>query len=343
LRNKSYYVRNEQVTKEEYEKEFNAVLDGSFESFKKAEAEYGELKKKALRRFAFILKSSNVTGNYLQNCGKSFWCFDGVGNEDVRYVASILNAKDSLYTYAVGVQPSQFTFGVSVVKGGSNIKNSFNLFNCSDCVWSDSLISCSNCIGCTGLKSKEYCILNKQYSKEEYERIKNELETKGELAGFPPVSFGTFAYNETAAQDYYPLAKEEALARGYSWQDDFLLTTGKETLAPEKLPDNVKDVKDDIMKEILRCAECGRNYRVVQEELNYLRRFLLPVPRKCPQCRFKERRSARLPFKLWHRGCMCEKDSHGHAGKCLNEFETSYASERPETVYCEQCYNAEVV
>ncbi|MBI4119570.1 MAG: hypothetical protein HY456_01835 [Parcubacteria group bacterium] len=27
---------------------------------------------------------------------------------------------------------------------------------------------------------------------------------------------------------------------------------------------------------------------------------------------------------------------------CPNEFETSYAPERSEIVYCEQCYNAEV-
>ncbi|MFH1193084.1 MAG: hypothetical protein V1656_02080 [Candidatus Jorgensenbacteria bacterium] len=33
---------------------------------------------------------------------------------------------------------------------------------------------------------------------------------------------------------------------------------------------------------------------------------------------------------------------HG-GGKCPNEFETSYAPERKEIVYCESCYNAEVV
>ena len=29
-------------------------------------------------------------------------------------------------------------------------------------------------------------------------------------------------------------------------------------------------------------------------------------------------------------------------GKCTNEFETSYAPERPEIVYCESCYQKEV-
>ncbi|HEY4526141.1 MAG TPA: hypothetical protein VJL32_03550 [Candidatus Paceibacterota bacterium] len=33
---------------------------------------------------------------------------------------------------------------------------------------------------------------------------------------------------------------------------------------------------------------------------------------------------------------------HGE-NPCPTEFETSYAPDRPEIVYCEQCYNSEVV
>ncbi|MDP3784615.1 MAG: hypothetical protein Q8R12_00870, partial [bacterium] len=60
---------------------------------------------------------------------------------------------------------------------------------------------------------------------------------------------------------------------------------------------------------------------------------------------------------LWHRKCQCagEKSENGiyqntadhiHHPKdqlCPNEFETTYAPERPEIVYCEQCYIREVV
>jgi hypothetical protein len=51
----------------------------------------------------------------------------------------------------------------------------------------------------------------------------------------------------------------------------------------------------------------------------------------------------RNPIKLWHRDCMCDLGNHGHEGKCQNEFETSYSPERPEIVYCEKCYQNEVV
>jgi hypothetical protein len=35
--------------------------------------------------------------------------------------------------------------------------------------------------------------------------------------------------------------------------------------------------------------------------------------------------------------------THFHGAEpSANEFETTYAPERPEIVYCEQCYNAEI-
>ena len=222
------------------------------------------------------------------------------------------------------------------------MKFSFNLFASNDCAWCDSLISCSNCIACVGLKKKEYCILNRQCSKEEFNKVKAEMEKKGELAGYVSPALSTFAYNETAAQDKFPLSKEEALREGYEWTEETQLTTGQETMNPEKIPDAIKDVGDSILKETLKCVECGRNYRVIERELQMYRKFNFPLARTCPQCRLEYGRRERLPFLLWNRQCMCEKSGHQHPDRCPNEFETSYAPDRPEIVYCEQCYNAEV-
>ena len=41
-------------------------------------------------------------------------------------------------------------------------------------------------------------------------------------------------------------------------------------------------------------------------------------------------------------GVLLEHEHH-EEGPCANEFETNYAPDRPEVVYCEQCYNAEIV
>ncbi len=334
LRNKSYCIYNQQLTKEEYQKEYDKIFNGSFQTLLESIKRFEEIKIKAIHRFASILKSTDVTGNYLQNCGKSRLCFDGVESQDVRYVANILHSKNTYFSYAIGVQPTEFIFGSAVIKGGSMIKNSFNLSYCTFCTWCDSMVSCNNCIACVGLKKKEYCILNKQYTKEEYNKILKQLEEKGELASFVGPEFSTFAYNETAAFDHYQIGKEEVLERGYNWQNDIPFTTGKETLKTIDMADNIKDINNNILEEILICNKCQRNYRIVQEELRYLKEFMLPLPRECPQCRMAFRRNSRLPFNLWHRSCMKEG--------CINEFETPYSPDRQEIVYCEKCYQQEV-
>jgi hypothetical protein len=218
------------------------------------------------------------------------------------------------------------------------------------------------------MKRKNYCILNKQYSKEEYGRIREALYQKGELQKFVPPSFSTFAFNETAASYYYPLLKEEALRQGYAWRDDIPLTTGTETIRSADIPDDIHDIDDGFLAHVLACERCGRNYKIVPQELALYRQLLIPIPRRCAFCRMQDRFEERNPEKLWHRTCGCEgrmsnvsakggsasggkgqnvyrnTANHSHGiGKCPNEFETSYAPDRPEIVYCEQCYNAEVV
>jgi hypothetical protein len=179
---------------------------------------------------------------------------------------------------------------------------------------------------------------------------------------FPP-QLAPFGYNETQGAIYMPLTKEEAVSRGYKWEDNIPGTFGKETLKPQDIPDRIEDILDTILSEILACKACGRNYNIARSELDFYRHQRIPVPRLCPECRYRSRINLRLPRKLWHRKCQCagkkseirnEKLGTGYAYEntiahfhgsegCPNEFETSYAPERSEIVYCEQCYNAEVV
>lgn len=334
LRNKTNYVRNVQVTAEEFQAEKAKVMNGSWATLQEAVQEYAKVRDRALRKFANIVKCNDVVGNYLDSSAGLRHCFETVNVEQCHAVTSILNAKEVAYSYAIGVQPGEYMYGSAVIKGGSNLRYCFNLLTSNDCIFCDSLLSSSNCIASVGLKHGEYSILNKQYSKEEFEKIEHELFENGELSDFPPLSFSTFAYNETAANDYYSLSAEEALAQGYPWQHDTTKTTGKETLAPEDIPNNINNIDESILKQILRCTTCDRNYRVVKAELELLKSFPLPISRECPQCRMTERRLMRRPFELYHRACM--------RPGCTNEFETSYAPERPETVYCESCYQNEV-
>ena len=87
---------------------------------------------------------------------------------------------------------------------------------------------------------------------------------------------------------------------------------------------------------------CTIAFRILPDELKFYKQTNIPIPVYCPNCRHYQRLSQRNPLKLWHRQCMCEKENHIHKGKCSVEFETSYAPDRPEIVYCEKCYQQEV-
>ncbi len=188
----------------------------------------------------------------------------------------------------------------------------------------------ANCFGCAGARKQKYCILNKQYSKEEYEKVRGQiidsLKKEGVYGEFFPPAISAFGYNESAAQADFPLTKEQALAKDYKWEDASRGTYGQE----------------DPIKNIFACAQCRKNYRLIPAELQFYKQFAIPLPALCPDCRHTRRIAARGPNKLWHRQCMCKVTKHGHDAICPNEFETSYSPERPEMLYCESCYNAEV-
>jgi hypothetical protein len=244
--------------------------------------------------------------------------------------------KDSLGVTGFGINSENL---LEVVSTGysSNIIGSNSVDSSQNIMYSFYLHNCHDCIGCDGLKNAEYCILNKQYSKEEYEELKEhiikELTEQGIHGLMMPAEIAPFAYNETIAQDNMPLTKEEALAQGFRWEDDIQKTEGKETLQPEEIPDYIKDVEDSITSEILRCIECNRNYKIIEQELLFYRKMKLPIPRKCFYCRHKDRIERRGPYKFWDRKC-------DHCGK---DIKTNYSPDRPEIIYCEKCYQQEVI
>ncbi len=118
------------------------------------------------------------------------------------------------------------------------------------------------------------------------------------------------------------------------WQEKTTGTYGKETIKEGEIPETIGEVNENILKEILVCEECKKNFRITQAELSFYKRMNLPLPHKDFEYRHKERMSKRNPRKLWHRKCM--------KPGCTNEFETAYSPDRPETIYCEQCYQQEV-
>ena len=180
-------------------------------------------------------------------------------------------------------------------------------------------------------------------------RIIEHMKKSGEYGEFFSLKLSPFAYNETIAQEYFPLSKEEVLGKNYEWQD-IKDRNYKIDIKNKDIPDKIEDIGDDILKKVIECEhngkckeQCTEAFKIVAEELKFLRRMNLPLPRLCPNCRNYQLLNQRNPMKLWDRNCMCDKENHFHGtDKCEVEFKTTYAPDRPEIVYCEKCYQQEI-
>ncbi len=363
LRNKTHCIFNQKYSKDEYNKKIKELDFGSYKILSDFENEFNNFIAQFPRKYAMILKSHNCTGDNISNSKNVKESFDIYDNaEDSKYIAHSINIKDSYDLYGGGATCSLAYEGID-----TGLLASMQLFSvlnhsCLNTHYTYMCYNSKNLFGCIGIRKGQYCILNKEYTKEEYEELLPQIinhmndmpyiDKKGNVykyGEFFPSELSPFSYNETIAQEYFPKSKEEILNQGYSYRQP-LEKDYKITINSSNLSDHIKEVGDEIMDEIISCfnngnelTQCTTAYKITLEELAFLRRNNIALPRFCPNCRHYKRLSLRNPMKLWHRACMCEENNHTHEGKCEVEFETSYAPERPEKIYCEKCYQAEVM
>ena len=323
----------ESFSPEDFAKRTEGLMMGSYAATEHMKAEFAKWILQFPRQHAKMRQCENCRGNYIWNC-KNVIGFDVFRSEECRYVDWTQDAKYCYDVHATG-KPE---WCLDCVTPDSSFRVLFSnwCWQCSDILYSDNCHSSTHLLGCTGLKHKKHCILNMEYSPQEYEKIAAEileqLRRTNLWGNLFPLESSPFSYNETTAIEQYPLSKEEVLAKNWRWSDNLPFTTRTETMALTEIPDLIEECSDDILTAILACNTCARNYKIIAPEFSFYRKMRLPIPRLCPSCRYHERLAKRLPKKLWKRECA----------KCKKEIETSYQPSRPEIVYCEECYLAEV-
>jgi len=376
LRNKSYYFFNQPHSKEEYEEKIKEFDLGKLEDVGRARKLFEEEKSRSIRRPAFFMNTTNSTGDYLGQCESCTYCFGlREGAKDCKYC---INGGYGLYdtydSFGCGAGAELVYESIDTGFNGSRLLFNVAVYGSSSAEYSYNCHGSTNLFGCVGLKGKEYCILNQQYTKEEYEelipKIKAHMDEmpyedkKGRIykyGEFFPFDMCPYAYNDTKAHEHFPLSENEAKSEGFIWRGEEKRDY-KITKRGDELPNNIQDAKDDITKEIIACAHegkcdhgCTTAFRITPQELLLYKKMHLSLPRMCPTCRYRERAARRNPLKLWKRHCMCEGVEsrngiyrntavHDHGEEsCPREFETNYDPEKEDIVYCEDCYNAEVV
>ena len=342
LRNKSYHIFNQPVSKEEYQqfKIDHPLRDRATLAY--IQDEQSKLKLTVPTPHMFGSHNTDVSGNHIYNGKNIQWSFDIKSGENGKFgftVRSLVESYDSIFTTNVE-HCYETVFSQSYKLIACHMAQ-----DCTETSYSQFCLNSNNLFGCVGLRKKDYCILNKQYTKEEYEtlvpKIIAHMRSTGEWGEFFPIELAPFTYNESTVNEYYPLTRTEALAEGYPWKDDIPAMRGQENYTIDQADTyEFESLKD----KIFACESCKRNYRFIDHELSLYKRFELPLPRDCFFCRHARRMQKRLPRTLYERTCMCEQNTHAHGNEhCPTTFMTAFSPERPEHVYCEKCYQAEIV
>ncbi|MEK7499187.1 MAG: hypothetical protein AAB649_01115 [Patescibacteria group bacterium] len=362
-----------QYSKEEYLERVKAYKLPTHAGLESAKKRFWEIAENAIHKFARVHHIVNSTGDNIYNAKNCKACFEIHDIQNLRYVVRGFNVKDSMDLY--GTDDEDLTYeNINSGLYSSLIKFCADSHtSCIDTRFCSYVRSSSNLFACISLRNKKFCVFNKQYPENEYNKLvskivehmdempyvdsKNRVFKYGEF--FPP-EISPFGYNETAAREYFPRLKHQILAEGFKWRESEEKKYAV-TMSPERVPE-IATVEKSVLEEVIGCEhenrcdhQCSYAFRLIPDELQFYQKMQLPIPHLCPNCRHYERLVHKNPITLWPRKCQCAAEksengiyknavTHSH-GKdpCPNVFQTSYAPDCPEIVYCEQCYNAEVV
>lgn len=218
LKNKErYHVLNYPMSREDFEK-IRAAIKANPEYKTQLLTQFEALKYSFPVKELNVQSCENCTGDDLANSKNIFAGFSVFNSDNCAYVSDGLKASNCQdICFFEGVQwcyESQSLIGYGY-RFTNYCRDSTDLFYCDNCY------SCKNCFGCIGLRGKQYCVMNKQYSKEEYEelvpRIIEHMQKANQWGEFFPAKYSLFGYNETLANVMSPLEKEQALQMGFRW------------------------------------------------------------------------------------------------------------------------------
>jgi hypothetical protein len=338
LRNKNYCWFNEQLTKEEYFKRLSEVDLGSRKVMKEYQEKFWNFVKENPIRAVRNYQSVNVSGNDIKRSKDCHNVFQTEDSENVRHSSfAIFKMKDSMDVGFSGRAERNYE-AQNTSAHSSNMKFAYNAKESKDCEYVMTCKNCSDCFGCVGLNNASYMIFNKKYSSEAYweklDEVKINMLENGEYGEFFPMSFSPLAYNSSMANLLYPMTEDEAKARNLYWQPE-INTDLKDlkSISANELPDNVKDVTDDVCDLVIIGETSNKPFRFIKREIDFYKRYNIALPSDTPYQRIIDRFKILDNFKTYQENCF----------SCGTEILSSHKKTDGYKPYCEDCYQKEIL
>jgi len=334
LRNKQYCILNQQYSKEEYQKKIAEYRFGSYQAIQSLKDEWQRnIQDEAVHRENFNVKVTASHGNYLTNCNRCVNAFYWEDSENSYNVIRGVKTKNIIDV--TGSWEMELSGNTADMVGGYQMKYSVWCQHCRYSEYLDLCVDCEYCFGCVGLKKKRYAILNKQYTKEEYEKLRDQIiesmKKDGSYGKFFPYDMAYSGYNVTQANIFFPETKENIEKLGGSWEDtEDVKAEGQST---SELPDAITEIDDSITTQALVCPETGYRFNIAPRELSFYREHSIPLPRFHPDKRTLNRLEKVSIISLSPYACFfCKKDIQAYY-----PLEWGY-----KKIACESCYQQNV-
>ncbi len=299
-----YHWFNERVGKERFHRLMAELRQMSVVELSNLWQRFSDLKRKIPHPQSYIYGSEDCTGDGIFNskgCHNCFDITDGEESDNIFCTPKASYSHDCTYNAPDGVQ---FSYNLCSSVGTSNSMCTFLSWYNDSVFYTMESHQSQNLFGCVGLRKKQYCIFNKQYDAISYEklvsRIVSHMCETGEWGEYFAPELSYFGYNQTVAQEYFPLEKEAAARDGWNWSSEPSTPPhGEKMLAPQ----DRNLVSDDLSEQIFTCEVSGKSYRFNPLELKFYRSQQLFLPRLCPDERHARRLQRRGMPKLWKRTC----------------------------------------
>ena len=340
-RNKSYLWFNEQLTKEEWEKRRAEVDLGSRAEAKKWLDKFDDLVKTAVWPENFNEHNENSTGEYLTkatNCDSVYYA-DGGARDEFHTSWSLGNCERNAYASSMSNSQDNY-FSCDVVECNKT-RYSYMLMRCQNVEYSTECYDCEDCFGCVGLRRKKFCILNKQYTEEDYwnklDELKCAMLVRGEYGEFLPAKMSPAYFPEGGSVRYY-LADPDTFAKKVNAHDfkadadgaiGSVLSGAENVPDSMTIPDSIDDIDEAWVSKPVQDATYSRRFSLLAPEVSLYKKL-----RVAPPTSHHVKRVLDLTLTA-NTGVFEEKICEG----CKKKITVSKNARYPDRhIFCKSCY-----
>lgn len=285
LENVSYAIENKTYPKEEYFEKKKKLLN---------QKEKFDMYFTKVSKIWAIHASKNCSGSSImasENIQNGYFVNNMMNGRNVMFAGSESDG-GNCYDVFAGWKWTKDCYGVvNFWWMPENIYCSYNIGFGSDIYYSMFLDDCSFCFGCVGLLNKQYCIFNKQYTKEQWykkiDQIFMQMEEEGMLGEYFSAELNPFYFNDTFAQLFGRFQKGEVIKNGFLWRDEPIkvdIPAGVEIVSFEDVSTyqwynskGVWNIDKTILQKAIKDSE-GNYYKITSSEYDFLVKHELPIP-----------------------------------------------------------------